>query len=242
MIERLVMSPEDTPRDPAKSGSPRRILIVEDDEDLKLGLEHNLRFEGYDTLSATSGREALDQAHAADPDLVLLDVMLPGMNGFDVLSQLRASRPQLPVILLTSKGLEADKLAGFSLGADDYITKPFSILELLARVQAVLKRAQPEPAAVLHLGDVEVDLGQRLVRRDGRLFMLAVKEYEILRLLARRRGEIVTREQMLHEVWGYSLDNVPATRTVDNHIAKLRQKLGPSHIETVAKVGYRLAS
>jgi DNA-binding response OmpR family regulator len=217
------------------------ILVVEDDEDMLLGLQHNLEYEGYRTLAATAGREALAKAQKVVPDLVLLDVMLPEMNGFDVLRELRLTRPRLPVILLTSKGLESDKLQGFRLGADDYVTKPFSIQELLARVQAVLKRVHPEaePEAVLTFGDVTVDLEHRRVARGGEPQALALKEYEMLRLFLRRRGEVVTREQLLHEVWGYDPENVPTTRTVDNHVAKLRQKLGSNLIETVQKVGYK---
>jgi two-component system alkaline phosphatase synthesis response regulator PhoP len=218
------------------------ILVVEDEEDMLLGLKHNLEFEGYETVTAVNGREALHKAQRSAPDLVVLDVMLPEINGFEVLRELRTSSPQTPVILLTSKNLEADKLQGFSLGADDYVTKPFSIQELLARVQAVLKRThRPEEGPSLqHFGDVEVDLVQRRVSRNGQPIVLALKEYEMLRLLLRHRGEIVTRERMLHEVWGYNLDNVPTTRTVDNHIAKLRSKIGPDHIETVQKIGYKL--
>jgi len=219
------------------------VLVVEDDDAMRLGLVHNLEFEGYRTLVAVTGREALARLEKTLPDLVLLDIMLPEMSGFDVLRELRLVQPRLPVILLTSKGLEADKLQGFKLGADDYVTKPFSIGELLARVAAVLKRAggqAPEPGEVVRFGAVEVDLAQRVVRREGAPIALALKEYDMLRLLLRRRGEIVTREQLLHEVWGYSPDNAPTTRTVDNHIAKLRAKLGADSIVTVQKVGYKL--
>jgi DNA-binding response OmpR family regulator len=219
------------------------VLVVEDEEAMRAGLVHNLEYEGYRTLSAITGREALERLRKTPPDLVLLDVMLPEMNGFDVLRELRLSHPKLPVILLTSKGLETDKLQGFKLGADDYVTKPFSIQELLARVQAVLKRASgggADSAHVVLFGEVEVDLAQREVRRSGQMVPLALKEYEMLRLFLRRRGEIVTREQLLHEVWGYSPDNAPTTRTVDNHVAKLRSKIGNDYIVTVQKVGYKL--
>ena len=217
------------------------ILVVEDDEDMLLGLRHNLEYEGYETLSATTGHEALQRVEKMIPDLVLLDVMLPELNGFEVLRELRAASPRLPVILLTSKSLEADKLQGFRLGADDYVTKPFSIQELLARVQAVLKRAQPdpEPTPILAVADLTIDLARREVRRGEAPLALALKEYEMLRLFVRHPGEIVTRERLLHEVWGYDPENVPATRTVDNHVAKLRQKIGADRIETVQKVGYR---
>jgi DNA-binding response OmpR family regulator len=138
--------------------------------------------------------------------------------------------------------LESDKLQGFRLGADDYVTKPFSIQELLARVQAVMKRAHPEadaPESMVQIGDLSIDLARREVRRGDVPLTLALKEYEMLRLFIRRRGEVVTREQLLHEVWGYDPENVPTTRTVDNHVAKLRQKIGADRIETVQKVGYR---
>jgi len=220
------------------------ILVVEDEEDMLLGLQHNLEFEGYRTLAARTGREASQKIQKLSPDLVLLDVMLPETNGFDVLRELRLTHPRLPVILLTSKSLESDKLQGFRLGADDYVTKPFSIQELLARIQAVLKRTQPETgaASVVQVGDVTVDLAQRKVARAGKPLALALKEYEMLRLFLRHRGEVVTREQLLHEVWGYDPDNAPTTRTVDNHVAKLRQKLGSDLIETVQKVGYKFSA
>jgi DNA-binding response OmpR family regulator len=224
------------------SGAKQLVLVVEDDLDMLHGLRHNLEFEGYETVPATTGREALQKAQRLAPDLVLLDIMLPELNGFEVLRELRVTAPRLPVILLTSKGLESDKLQGFQLGADDYVTKPFSIQELLARVQAVLKRAKPDPENVqsmVRIGDLSIDLARREVRRGDTPLTLALKEYEMLRLFLRHRGEVVTREQLLHEVWGYDPDNVPTTRTVDNHVAKLRQKIGSDRIETVQKVGYR---
>lgn len=221
----------------------RLILVVEDDEAMQLGLRHNLEYEGYEIVVAGDGREALQKLEKLQPDLVLLDVMLPRLDGFAVLSELRKTQPRLPVIVLTSKSLEADKLQGFRLGADDYVTKPFSVQELLARVAAVLKRTQPAAAegeSLLRLGTTEVDLAQRSVRREGATVPLALKEYEMLRLFLRHRGDVVTREQLLHDVWGYPADNPPNTRTVDNHVAKLRQKIGPEWIETVQKLGYRL--
>jgi two-component system, OmpR family, alkaline phosphatase synthesis response regulator PhoP len=219
----------------------RLILVVEDDEDMLFGVRHNLEYEGYRTAAATTGRDALQKVAKLAPDLVILDVMLPEMNGFDVLRELRVTHTRLPVILLTSKSLEGDKLQGFQLGADDYVTKPFSIQELLARVQAVLKRSAPESSdePALQIGALTVDFRRREVTRAGTPLVLALKEYDLLRLFLRNRGQVVTREQLLHEVWGYDPDNVPATRTVDNHVAKLRQKIGPELIETVPKVGYR---
>ena len=217
------------------------ILIVEDEEDMLFGLQHNLEYEGYRTLAATNGRDGLDKVLTGTADLVILDVMLPELNGFDVLREMRQRKVRTPVVLLTSKSLEADKLSGFSLGADDYVTKPFSIQELLARVRAVLQRtlARPEPPAVFRFGAVEVDFDRRQLRRDDQPVLLALKEFEILHLLVRHRGELVTRERMLQEVWGYEQGNLPTTRTVDNHIAKLRTKIGSRHIETIPKLGYR---
>ena len=222
-------------------GSKPLILIVEDEEDMLLGVQHNLEFEGYRTLTAMDGREGLDKALTGEADLLILDVMLPSLNGFDLLRELRRHKVRTPVILLTSKSLEADKLNGFALGADDYVTKPFSIQELLARVRAVLQRSGQRPLleSPYRFGDVEVDFEQHQVRRAGQLVSMALKEFEILQLLVRHRGELVSREQMLQEVWGYEKSNLPETRTVDNHIAKLRTKVGAEHIETVPKLGYR---
>lgn len=217
------------------------ILVVEDEEDMLLGVRHNLEFEGYRTQAATNGRDGLQKALAGDADLIVLDVMLPQLNGFEVLRELRERKLETPVILLTSKSLENDKLTGFSLGADDYVTKPFSIQELLARVRAVLQRTRKghETMETFKFGDVDVDFQQHVVTRNGEALTLALKEFEILQLLVEHRGEIVSRERMLEEVWGYEPGNFPETRTVDNHIAKLRNKVGAEYIETVPKLGYR---
>ena len=217
------------------------ILVVEDEEDMLNGLQHNLEFEGYRTLTASNGRDGLQMALTGTADLVVLDVMLPELNGFEVLRELRERKVKTPVILLTSKSLENDKLTGFSLGADDYVTKPFSIQELLARVRAVLQRTHPnsDQDPTFRFGDVEVDFEQHVVVRGEEPVTLALKEFEILYLLVQHRGEIISRERMLEEVWGYEPGNFPETRTVDNHIAKLRNKVGAEFIETVPKLGYR---
>jgi len=219
------------------------ILVIEDEEDMRNGLQHNLEFEGYRTMTAAAGEEGLQKALTKMADLVILDVMLPERNGFDILRILRERGVQTPVILLTSKGLESDKLEGFARGADDYVTKPFSINELLARVRAVLSRAthSADTASVFSFGDVRIDFAARRVTRNGADLVLALKEFEILELLVRQRGQIVSRDQMLKDIWGYNPENLPETRTVDNHIAKLRHKVGARHIETVPKQGYRLA-
>lgn len=217
------------------------ILIVEDEEDMLLGVRHNLQFEGYDTLEAHNGFDGLEMATRDVVDLILLDVMLPKIDGFEVLRRLRERGIQTPVIVLTSKGQETDKLEGFSSGADDYVTKPFSIQELLARIQAVLGRSRRgnEPSGVFQFEDFTLDFQQQTVTQNNQSLTLALKEFEILQLLVENSGEIVSRERMLQEVWGYSPDNFPETRTVDNHIAKLRNKIGSQYIETVPKRGYR---
>jgi two-component system phosphate regulon response regulator PhoB len=218
------------------------ILIVEDEEDMRNGLQHNLEFEGYRTMTAAAGEEGLQKALTKMADLVILDVMLPQRNGFDILKTLRERGVKTPVVLLTSKGLESDKLEGFARGADDYVTKPFSISELLARVRAVLARTAPDgdSADIFAFGEVSVDFTVRKVTRSGEALVLALKEFEILELLVRHHGEIVSRDRMLKDVWGYNPEHFPETRTVDNHIAKLRHKIGAQHIETVPKQGYRL--
>ena len=218
------------------------ILVVEDEEDMRNGLQHNLEFEGYRTMTATSGEEGLQKALSKMADLVILDVMLPGRNGFEVLRIMRERGVRTPVILLTSKGLEGDKLEGFARGADDYVTKPFSISELLARLRAVLQRAAPGEAVPdsFRFGEVLIDFETRKVTRANEELILALKEFEILELLVRHQGQIVSRDRMLKDIWGYNPENLPETRTVDNHIAKLRHKVGAKHIETVPKQGYRL--
>jgi DNA-binding response OmpR family regulator len=223
-----------------------RILVIEDEPDMLLGLEHNLRYEGFDVETAATGRAGIDAFRRKVPDLVLLDVMLPEMDGFSVLSEIRSGNSEVPVILLTAKSLEADKVHGFNLGADDYVTKPFSIRELLARIQAVLRRAQPEPetSAIRTFGDVEVDLARRECRKGGREVQLSFKEFEVLHLLLDHEGETVTRELLLEKVWGKQADDLPTTRTVDTHIANLRRKVEGDqdrnhYIRTVHKVGYK---
>jgi two-component system alkaline phosphatase synthesis response regulator PhoP len=227
-----------------------RILVVEDEPEMLLGLEHNLQYEGYEVSTASDGRMGLELWRRERPHLVLLDVMLPEMNGFDLLEKIRKDDPDVPVILLTAKGMEADKVHGFNLGADDYVTKPFSIRELLARVSAVLRRVRSEEAAPeskFAFGDVEVDLERRECRKKGREITLSYKEFEVLLLLIRHRGQTITRERLLEEVWGKGADHVPSSRTVDTHIANLRRKLEGSrdrnrYIRTVHKVGYKLVT
>jgi two-component system alkaline phosphatase synthesis response regulator PhoP len=227
-----------------------RVLVVEDNPDLAFGLRNNLEIEGYDVDVAGDGPTGLAQARATRPDLIILDLMLPGMDGYRVLRTLREDGADMPVLILTARGEEADKVRGFRLGADDYVTKPFGVLELLARVEALLRRAERRGRADLgppsneeRFGDVEINLDTRLVLRRGSPVALAPKEYDLLLALLRRRGAVVSRLELMREVWGYRAAVV--SRTVDTHIAELRRKLeddpgAPRHILTVRKAGYRL--
>jgi two-component system alkaline phosphatase synthesis response regulator PhoP len=223
--------------------SAPRILIVEDEPDLLRGLELNIKSDGYAVLTAQRGDEAVECALRERPDLVLLDVMLPGMNGFDVCRELRRGSFDGPIIMLTARGEEVDRVVGLEIGADDYVTKPFGVRELLARIRVRLRRRVPaEPSAVLRFDDVELDFDRHEAKRGGRRVELTAKEFDVLRLLAHSRGRIVTRERLLDEVWGY--EHYPTTRTVDNHILRLRQKLeidpsNPRHILSVYGEGYK---
>jgi two-component system alkaline phosphatase synthesis response regulator PhoP len=220
-----------------------RILIVDDEPEIVRGLEDNLRFEGYQTCTATDGREALAAAAREAPDLILLDIMMPGLSGWDVCRELRGKGIDVPIIMLTARGEEADRVRGLELGADDYISKPFSLRELLARVRAVLRRPGPrQKVEEFAFGDARVRPRGRQAFRAGREVTLTRKEFDLLVYLLEHRGEIVTRERLLDEVWGY--EHYPTTRTVDNHIFRLRQKLeenpsDPRHILSVYGDGYK---
>ncbi|MCC7242607.1 MAG: response regulator transcription factor [Acidobacteria bacterium] len=221
-----------------------RILVIEDEPQMLLGLRDNLELEGYEVQTAADGEEGLAKAASFGPDLVILDVMLPRKNGFDVCRELRARSNTTPVVMLTARSAETDKVLGLELGADDYVTKPFSITELLARVRAVLRRtASPKPAAeVVQIGDIEVDLTLHQARRDKARVDFTAREFELLRYFVQHTGQVVTREQILNEVWGY--EEFPTTRTIDNFVAKLRQKIersphAPEHILTIHGSGYK---
>ena len=225
-----------------------RILVAEDNSDLAEGIEYNLRLEGYEVQIAENGRVAVETAKAWKPDLMLLDLMLPEMDGYQVLKHVRQANRHIPVIILSARGEEADKIRGFKLDADQYVTKPFSIVELLERIAALLRRSalpSDEPAiSRIDFGDVEVDLGARTVMRGGKLCALTPKAYDLLLALLKRDGAVAGRNELLKEVWGYGAFIM--TRTVDTHIAELRRKLEanpaePKHIVTVWKVGYRFA-
>jgi len=223
------------------------ILVVEDNVDLAFGLRTILEFEGHEVDVADDGPSGLDAARAARPDLVILDLMLPAKSGYDILRELRTRGERMPVLILTARSEERDVVMGFDSGADDYVTKPFSTLELLARVRALLRRARPHATDVdgaEGFGDVEVDVAARVVRRAGEVVELTPKEFDLLAALLGRRGAVASRNELLSEVWQYGNADV-ATRTVDVHIAELRRKLesdpsNPEHILTVRKAGYRL--
>ncbi|HEX6371624.1 MAG TPA: response regulator transcription factor [Longimicrobium sp.] len=224
----------------------RRVLIVEDDPDLGFGLRTTLEIEGYTADVAADGLQGLQRAREDRPDLVILDLMLPGMDGYRVLRTLRAEGNRVPVLILTARGEEADKVLGFRSGADDYVTKPFGLLELLARVEALLRRAGggvADAPPVDRFGEVEIDRAARTVTRRGQAVSLAPREFDLLLALYDRNGGVISRQDLLREVWGHR--GAVLTRTVDIHVAELRRKLEddpaePVHILTVWKKGYRL--
>jgi DNA-binding response OmpR family regulator len=229
-----------------------RILIVEDNRNLASGLQHNLEMEGHVDGLAYDGTSGLRRAREPDVDLIVLDLMIPKPDGYQILRTLREAGIETPVIILTARGEEADKVRGFRLGADDYVTKPFGLLELLARVDAIRRRIRlgrgESPAKrlaeqVVEFGDVRVDVATRTVLRSGEPVSLRPMEFDLLMALARHQGEIVSRIDLLEEVWGYDSDVM--SRTVDTHVRQLRSKLEhdpaePSHLLTVRKAGYRL--
>jgi len=222
------------------------VLIVEDNADLAFGLRRTLEFEGYDVDVADDGEIALAKVEARTPEVVILDVMLPGRSGFEVLRELRGGGFGIPVLMLTARGEEADVVLGFDSGADDYVTKPFSTVELLARLRALLRRGRGADGAgrAWGFGDVRVDSASRSVRRDGEEVSLTPKEFDLLTALFERNGAVASRAELLEEVWGWSNPDV-RTRTVDIHMAELRRKLekdpaDPTWLLTVRKVGYRL--
>jgi two-component system alkaline phosphatase synthesis response regulator PhoP len=226
------------------TGLKTRILIVEDEPAMVAGLRDNFEYEGYEVISADDGVSGLERALADSPDLVVLDVMMPRMSGLEVCKQVKAKRPSLPIIMLTARGQEIDKVVGLELGADDYVTKPFSIRELMARIKAVLRRAGPHASVpdVYRFGDVEVNLRGNEVRRGGQPVDLSTKEFALLAYFIAHPGETHSRDRLLDSVWGYQ--NYPNTRTVDTHIVHLRQKLEPNpeqprFIVTVHGSGYK---
>lgn len=220
------------------------ILAIEDDPAILRGLADNLRFESYDVLTAADGETGYALIRGKRPDLIILDLMLPKLSGYEICRKVRAEGILTPILMLTARGEEADRILGLDLGADDYVSKPFSIRELLARVRAILRRTQPptfEPGE-LHFDDVVVNFVSYEAFRAGQRLEMTRKEFGILRFLSARAGEVVSRDELLNEVWGY--ENYPTTRTVDNHIAGLRAKIerdpaNPQRLRTVHGVGYK---
>jgi len=212
-----------------------KILLVEDEKPIREGLKDRLEREGFRVTDAETLADAL-RALEGSPDLVILDRRLPDGEGLDVLRELRARGRSTPVIVLSARGMPEDRVEGLEGGADDYVTKPFHLRELVARVHAVLKRAEPE-AALLSFGDCELDLGARTLRQRGDEVTVTKMEFDLLLYLARNPGRVVTRNELLDRVWGH--DRYPTTRTVDFHVLSLRKKVDPRHIVTVHGVGYR---
>jgi two-component system, OmpR family, alkaline phosphatase synthesis response regulator PhoP len=227
-----------------------RILVVEDNAALAEGIEYNLKLEGYEVRIAESGTDAITTAESWDPELVILDLMLPGVDGYQVLKSIRGRGSYVPVIILSARGEESDKVRGFRLNADQYVTKPFGVVELLERVAALLRRSvattsgKQQEKSELKFGGIVVDLASRSVFRNGEPCTLTPKAYDLLLALLRREGAVATRKDLLTEVWGYGA--FVMSRTVDSHVAELRRKLEahpaePRHIVTVWKIGYRFA-
>jgi DNA-binding response OmpR family regulator len=219
-----------------------RVLVVEDDPGILRTVADNLRFEKYDVITAMDGEAAYVLQQQQQPDLIVLDLMLPRVSGLELCRRLRADDVQVPVLVLTARGEEADRVGGLDMGADDYMVKPFSVPELMARVRALLRRPSSVLAAMLTFGDVEVDFRRHTAVRGGRAIEMTRKELALLRFLASREDTVVTRDELLNKVWGF--EAYPVTRTVDNHIASLRAKLEadparPVYIQTVHGVGYK---
>jgi DNA-binding response OmpR family regulator len=222
----------------------KRILIVEDDRTILRGLIDSFKAEHFDVETSSDGEEAYASAKKQNVDVILLDVMLPGMNGFEICKQLRMDGVKTPIIMLTGKGEEIDKVMGLEFGADDYVTKPFSVKELIARVKAVLRR-QADIQTVLaeaSFADVYVDFKKQEAKKGKKVLDLSAKEFQLLKYFAEREGQVISRNQLLDEVWGY--EAMPTTRTVDNYILSLRKKIEtnpskPKHLVTVHTAGYK---
>ncbi len=225
-----------------------RILVIEDEEDLRMTLSDRLKDEGYVPECASDGAEGLQRALNESFDLIILDLMLPRKNGFDVCRDIRKAGLTVPIIMLTARGQLVDKVLGLKIGADDYLTKPFELLELLARIEALLRRgssAGQQPSGVQHFGPVQIDFRGTTVFRDGRVVPLSAREFHLLRYFVQNRGATLSREVLLKDVWGYNEDTF--TRTVDVHVGSLRQKLEsdpkqPSMIVTVPGLGYKFTA
>lgn len=228
-------------------GVGRSVLVVEDDKAMSVALCDGLASEGFKVICASNGEEGLLLAAERRPDVVVLDVMLPRLNGLDVCRTLRSAGQGVPIIMLTARGQETDKVLGLKLGADDYITKPFSFLELVARIEAVLRRStsqglEPVVADVYEFGSIHIDFRHHEATKAGQPLALSAREFMLMAYLVKHRGAVITREQLLDAVWGY--DNMPFTRTVDTHVAKLRKKIeddptNPRYLITLHRLGYK---
>ena len=225
----------------------KRVLIIEDDVAILRGLKDNLEYESYEVLTATDGEQGYSLIKEKKPDLIILDLMLPKMSGYEVCRKVRDEGITTPILMLTARGEEMDRVVGLDLGADDYVTKPFSVPELLARIRAIIRRIQKAKTGdlpgELKFGEISIDFKCFEARKGKEILNMSRKEFGVLRLLAARIGEVVTRDELLDEVWGY--DQYPTTRTVDNHIALIRNKIEdnpskPLYLITVHGVGYKL--
>jgi len=222
----------------------KKILIIEDEEDMVEGLRFNLEARDYTVVAAPDGETGLIKATGEQPDLIILDLMLPGLNGYEVCKKLKESSPEIPIVMLTAKSQESDIVTGLDLGADDYITKPFSILEVLARINALLRRSGSGSTVpeVFQTGDLEIHFKKHKAFKQGKALKLSPREFEIFSYLLERRGEVVSRDDLLNQVWGY--ESFPYTRTIDAHIAMLRKKIetnpeAPEMIITIHGKGYK---
>ena len=226
--------------------TPRKVLIVEDDDAMAVALSDGFNYEGYEVTMAHDGVNGLRSATDTTPDLVILDVMLPRLSGLDVCERLRRDGNDVPIIMLTARGQEVDKVLGLKLGADDYVTKPFSFMELAARAEALLRRSSgalgEKAPETYRFGSVNVDFRRHEAQKQGRPLTLTPREFRLLEFFVRHRGEVIARDQLLDAVWGF--DTIPFTRTVDTHVSKLRKKIedvpaDPRYIVTVHRLGYK---
>jgi len=228
-----------------------KVLIVEDEAAILTGLKDNLEGEGYRVSTASDGKNGLDKALKENVDIVLLDIMLPGMSGFDICKEIKSKKLTLPIVMLTAKAEEADKIMGLELGADDYITKPFSVNELLARIKAVLRRvkihkdAKQKKINSYELGDIRLDFVRLEAYKGKNKLKLSKREFEILGYMIKRKNEVVSRNDLLDVVWGYEV--YPSTRTVDNFIARIRKQIEkrpskPEYIQSIRSAGYKLVT
>ena len=221
-----------------------KVLVADDEQAIVMAVRDELAFEGFEVQTASSGPEALERARTTRPDVLILDLMLPGRNGFEVCRELRAERRDLWIIMLTVRGQEADRVTGFEAGVDDYVTKPFSLRELVGRIKVGLRRGKGETDGAIRSGDLEIDLAARRVCRRTEEIPLTKTEFDILALLVRRAGEVITRDEFLDQVWGSEV--YVTHRTIDTHVASLRRKIEPDperpiHVQGVRGVGYRFA-